>query len=297
MLPVRSYSVRMKRRNMETEASMRKSVYRRRLHAKAGVADEPGTPSTPTRRTFGSAKAPTASSRPDSPSTPPRRPFGSVKSTRADAVASAAVAGRGPDAEPGTASKKAAGPEATATPPTPVKVHVTLPEDDESAGHGALRRYSASPPPPKPSGLLEVPEARDAIAEVDQDAGADGADPDERAGRHGELLARSASPLYVAADRRRSRAPAAALGPESEPRRSSRASNLEPSLFGSRGEGKATAATLVAGRVYVAPLPEAESPSNDSGELVESSVSVQEGSVAPSKMVTFQIAGRHDERR
>lgn len=47
MLPVRSYSVRMKRRNMETAASFRRSQNRRR-----GDSSEPASPHAPARRTF-----------------------------------------------------------------------------------------------------------------------------------------------------------------------------------------------------------------------------------------------------
>lgn len=61
MLPVRSYSVRMKRRNRETEASFRKSLYRRR-----GAGSNDGTPAdspqTPIRRTFSTRTGPLRSS-------------------------------------------------------------------------------------------------------------------------------------------------------------------------------------------------------------------------------------------
>ncbi|XP_023224864.1 uncharacterized protein LOC111625856 [Centruroides sculpturatus] len=52
MLAVRSYSVRMKKRNREAEASFRRSQYRRKVHT--------GTPlHSPAKRTVSSSSAPT----------------------------------------------------------------------------------------------------------------------------------------------------------------------------------------------------------------------------------------------
>ncbi|CAN7994076.1 unnamed protein product, partial [Ixodes hexagonus] len=65
MLPVRSYSVRMKRRNRETEASFRKSLSRRRGAPAANDSNEntpADSPLTPVRRTFVARTGPLRSS-------------------------------------------------------------------------------------------------------------------------------------------------------------------------------------------------------------------------------------------
>ncbi|KAG0427122.1 hypothetical protein HPB47_025796 [Ixodes persulcatus] len=64
MLPVRSYSVRMKRRNRETEASFRKSLYRRRGGPANGSNENTpaDSPQTPVRRTFVARTGPLRSS-------------------------------------------------------------------------------------------------------------------------------------------------------------------------------------------------------------------------------------------
>ncbi|XP_076342712.1 uncharacterized protein LOC143242986 [Tachypleus tridentatus] len=65
MLPVRSYSVRMKRKNLELEASFRKSMYRRRTPSGTSSLSKKGSNESPSRssmkRTFPTTVSETSS--------------------------------------------------------------------------------------------------------------------------------------------------------------------------------------------------------------------------------------------
>lgn len=300
---------------------MRKSVYRRRFHAKGGATDEPGTLSTPTRRIFGStnltpAAAGTASigSSADGPlQTPLRCQFGFVRSQQLRAATAATSGPKSPQtATTGTRNTVAENAPDSNSLLTPAKVRITLPEDDAlmiPVGATPMDRGSpgsnASSLHSKSLGLLEVPtmaepdvppepddDEYDAFIDDDEVKEAEPIDRPER----GSRLARI-SPSYVVANSREAMRNATTRRHQDTAQEQDERINRKPSSFFSMYGPTFTesVATVVGDKVFITAL-KTKSPLNDNGGL-DTTVSIQKGSVAPSKMVTFQIASLQTDQR